>query len=251
MQGTRGTSFRQALAAATVFCASMAIAVTAQAEPPQFSGISVSGVTTNSATLNAEVNPGAKITRWHFEYGTSDCSKSACTAIPIPEGQLPAGSAPVLIEATLEGLTSGAVYHFLVSAKNGEGGTIKSADRTFATHGTSGVRLPDGRAYEQSSPVEKDGNDAVGKTGLIKAASNGNGITFQSTFGIPGGKGAQALPTYLATRGSSGWSTHGLLPPPEFGERAQVQGWLPDFSETFWFLIRAPVRFSSWWKWTS
>ena len=54
------------------------------------------------------------------------------------------------------------------------------------------------------------------------------------TFGIPGGKGAQALPLpRLSLReGEVGWATQGLLPPPSVGERAQVKGWLPDFSKT-------------------
>ncbi len=233
MQGAKGTGVPRGLGAAAAFCVAMVLAGTAQAAAPVLSGISVSEVTADSAKLKAEVNPGGKLTRWHFEYGTSDCSKTVCTSIPIPEAQIPAGSSSVLVEEAITGLLSGTVYHFLISAKNGEGGTIKSADRAFATRGTSSSVLPDGRAYEQASPVDKDGSDAMGKAGLVKAADNGSGITFGSTFGIPGGKGAQALPTYLAMRGSGGWSTQGLLPPPEVGERAQVQGWLPDFSEIF------------------
>ncbi len=233
MQGEKGTGIRRALVVAATFCVLTASAATAQAVPPQMSGISASEVTTSSAKLKAEINPGGKLTRWHFEYGTSDCSKTICTSIPVPEAQIPAGSSLVPVEEAIIGLAPGTVYHFLLSAKNGEGGTIKSADRVFATGGISSEVLPDGRAYEQSSPVDKDGNDAVGRVGLVKAVNAGSGITFQSTFGIPGGKGAQALPTYLATRDGGDWSTQGLLPPPEFGERAQVQGWLPDFSETF------------------
>ena len=103
-----------------------------------------------------------------------------------------------------------------------------------AVAAAAGDALPDGRVYEQSSPPDKNGGDVVGALGLVKAAEDGSGVSFGSTFGIPDGRGAQALPTYLARRGSgeSGWSTQGLLPPPIFGERAQVLGWLPDFSET-------------------
>ena len=75
----------------------------------------------------------------------------------------------------------------------------------------------------------------MGSVPLVKAASDGNGISFGATFGIPGGVGAQELPTYLAKRsGEPGsWSTQGLLPPALLGERAQVMGWLPDYSKTF------------------
>ncbi len=233
MQGAKGTGIRRALIAMAAFCVAMVFAAAAQAAAPVLSGISISGVTANSAVLKAEVNPGGKLTRWHFEYGTSDCSKSACTSIPLEDASIPGGSSPVPVEETLAGLSPGTAYHFLVSAKNADGGPVKSADRVFATRGASSTTLPDSRAYEQSSPVDKDGSDAVGKMGLVKAASDGSGVTFGSTFGIPGGKGAQSFPTYLSTRALGHWSTQGLLPPPEFGERVRIQGWLPDFSETF------------------
>lgn len=93
--------------------------------------------------------------------------------------------------------------------------------------------LPDGRVYEQASPTNKNGNDAMGEVPTVKASASGDGITFASTFGIPGGKGAQAFPIYLASRGGSSWSTEGLLPPPSVGERAQVIGWSPDHTEVF------------------
>ncbi len=203
----------------------------ALAASPEINGVKVSAVTPTSVTFEAEVNPQGKPTRWHFEYGAADCVTATCTNAPQPEGAIPTGSSPVHIEVAVEGLTPGGLYHYRLVTKNGDGPSMGS-DHVFATRGTPLEGPPDGRAYEQSSEVDKDGGDATGKAGLIKAAANGSGITFQSTFGIPGGKGAQALPTYLSTRGT-GWSTQGLLPPPSFGERAQVLGWLPDFSETF------------------
>ena len=74
--------------------------------------------------------------------------------------------------------------------------------------GRPGGGLPDGRAYEQASPTDKNGEDAEGQFGLVKAAVAGNAISFFSTFGIPGGKGAQELPSYVALRGEgeAGWA---------------------------------------------
>jgi hypothetical protein len=229
----RGRCIRLAMCALAALSVWMISAEAAVAAPPQITNSGAAKVTSSSATLTADINPQGKPTRFHFEYGTADCTSNPCTSIPIPEGEIPAGSSPVHVEVTVEGLTPAAIYHFRTLAKNGE--QAKGPDRIFTTRGSPSEGLPDNRAYEQSSPVDKDGGDATGKVALVKAADNGSGITFNSTFGIPGGKGAQALPTYLALRGGggSGWATQGLLSPPLFGERAQVQGWLPDFSETF------------------
>lgn len=234
-QGVRGRSAKAGAATLAAVGALCFLAQGALALPPQVTKSRVSEVTSTTAVLEAEVNPGGVKTGFHFEYGTEDCSKTSCVLIPVPDGEAGSGSSPVTVKAELSELTPGTIYHFIVVAKNFGGEAAKSPDRLFATLGTPFDGLPDGRAYEQASPVNKDGGDIVGELGLAKAASTGGGISFGSTFGIPGGKGAQALPTYLATRGpgESGWSTQGLLPPPAFGERALVLGWLPDFSEVF------------------
>jgi len=120
-----------------------------------------------------------------------------------------------------------------VVAKHSGEAEVSSGDRVFATRSASFSGLPDGRAYEQASPTDKDGSDIQGYIPLIKATESGSGITFESTFGVPGGKGAQEFPTYLASRGTSNWSSQGLLPPFSAGERAQVIGWSPDYTEVF------------------
>jgi virginiamycin B lyase len=223
---------RTGLALFICACAWMALVSSAAALPPSILSTSVTSVTTDAATLQAQINPQGKLTRYHFEYGTANCASAACTSVPIPEAEIPVGSSPVAVQQPIAGLIPGTVYHFRVVAKNGE--TTQGSDRVFATLTSPLGGLPDGRAYEQSSPTDKDGGDAVGKVAFVKAIEGGGGITFGSAFGIPGGKGSQALPLYLAQRGgSAGWLTEGLLPPASYGERAQILGWLPDFSATF------------------
>ncbi len=154
------------------------------------------------------------------------------TCATVAEGSIPSGS-PVVEEVPLEGLSPATLYHYRVLAENGDGKS-DSGDRVLATHSpTVFSGLPDGRAYEQASPVDKNGADALGDVPTIKATASGGGITFESTFGFPGGKGAQEFPTYLASRGQGSWSTQGLLPPFSAGERAQVVGWSPDYTEVF------------------
>ena len=105
----------------------------------------------------------------------------------------------------------------------------------FAPFGHPSALLPDCRAYEQASPVDKDGGNALGTAAQVRAAAEGAGIIFGSSFGIPGGFGAQDYPFFAAIRGSgeADWVTHGLLPPGSAGPKALVLGWLPDFSASF------------------
>jgi uncharacterized repeat protein (TIGR01451 family) len=96
-----------------------------------------------------------------------------------------------------------------------------------------GSQLPDCRAFEQATPVDKNGGDAMGTLAWVKAAPQGGGISFISTSGIPGGVGGQEFPGYLASRIGGAWGTHGMLPPASAGQDAGVLGWTPDFSEVF------------------
>ena len=205
----------------------------ALAAAPQISAPRVSEVTANTAILGAAVNPQGQKTTIRFEYGTENCAQKPDPCTLAGEELLEAGSSPVTVQIQLVDLASVAVYHFVIEARNA-GGKERSADRVFATLAVQPNSPPDERAYEQASPVDKNGDDARGQFALVKATTTGSGISFGSSFGIPGGKGAQEFPLYLALRGSGelGWQTQGLLPPPVFGERARVLGWLPDFSKT-------------------
>lgn len=231
-----------------------ALAPSALATAPTVSGLNISGVTTESVVLEGDVNPQNKIVTYHFEYGPADCSATTCTHTK--EVKLAAGSSPVYVAETVGGLSSGTTYHYRLVAKNGLGETGASPDQTFMTYlppqafkacpneglrsgnpakdhiEYSSANLPDCRAYEQASPVDKDGGDAGGTSAFVRASLNGNAISFLSVSGIPGAVGAQDFPPYLAMRGSE-WSTHGLLPPAATGQQAAVLGWSPDFSDVF------------------
>jgi hypothetical protein len=90
---------------------------------------SASAVTTNSATLNATVNPnGGTVSDCHFEYGPTETYGSSAPCVPAPGS----GSNPVAVSASLSGLSGNTTYHFRVSATN-PGGTSKGSDQTFKT----------------------------------------------------------------------------------------------------------------------
>ncbi len=212
----------------------MALAATSvHAAPPVILGTSFTPTSTTSVVLKAEINPGGKATSYHFEYGTSECPAS-CTKMPVPDGSIPIGGSQVSVSVDVTGLSEATTYHFRVAAKNPEsGGYLFSPDKPFATFLASIEGLPDARAYEQVSPVDKNAGDALATFSYAKAASNGGGAIFLSTSGIPGGVGAQTIPPYLGSRGAGDWSTQGLLAPENMGQLSGVIGWLPDFSEFF------------------
>ncbi len=232
------------------------LAAPALAVPPKIISPGFSAVKTDSAALEAEINPEGKAALYHFEYGTADCLVNPCTSIPVPDAQIPAG-APKTVKAEVKGIAPGTTYHFRLLAKNPQGEKAESLDETFTTYVPpqqfkacpndalrlknpslpppeySSANLPDCRVYEQASPVNKNAGDATGFVPLVKASPDGNRITFSSTTGIPGGEGSQEFPVYLATRSDGGWSTQGLLPPGDTGQIASVLGWTPDLEWVF------------------
>ena len=209
-------------------------ATSASAAPPAIIKTTVSEVGTDSATLRAEINPQGQEGTFRFEYGPEDCAKTSCTQVPVPEGVLEANTSAETVQAHVEGLTPGTTYHLRVVATT-PGGTQPGPDRTFSTHVPAFPGLPDGRAYEQASPVKKNAADVRGTVPWVKAADDGNAVSYLSTSGIPGGVGEQEVPAYLSSRGDANWSTQGLLPPATLGSEAYVRGWLPDFSSVFDF----------------
>jgi hypothetical protein len=82
--------------------------------------------------------------------------------------------------------------------------------------------LPDCRAYEQVTPVEKNGGSVRGDTWIIwDSAPDGNKMAYSSAQSFADARGgATAAQPYVASRGAEGWSSHALLPPeaPNGGE---------------------------------
>jgi len=99
---------------------------------------------------------------------------------------------------------------------------------------TYGQALPDCRAYEQVSPVEKSLTDAAGEPGIVQAAPSGEAVSFFSVAPFPGiaGSAGQA-PSYVSTRlaDGSGWATQGLLPAAAPGTTDYVRGLSEDLTD--------------------
>jgi hypothetical protein len=94
-----------------------------------------------------------------------------------------------------------------------------------------GARLPDCRAYEQVTPVEKNFNDVAGRMGLTRVSPDGERVTFGSLGVFAGAPGSSTFPVYLAERvGSSGWSTQGLTGATGSGKTSIVEYLTNDLS---------------------
>jgi hypothetical protein len=239
--------------AAAVLIACALLAPSAMAAPPAID-TGFSGVGTEGATLKATIKTEGKATEYRFEYGLADCASSSCTPTPVPDGKIQKEDSPKSVEAKVEGLTPGATYHFRVVARNGKAPADQTAgaDTVFTTHAPPPVfgpcandpfrippfLLPDCRAYEQASPVQKNGLDALGRVAWAKASPQGDRISFLTTSGIPGADGSQELPAYLAGREAGGWSSETMLPPASAGSDAETLAWTPDFSRVYQYVRR-------------
>lgn len=80
-----------------------------------------------------------------------------------------------------------------------------------ATRSSLAPSLPDCRAYEQVSPVDKNGIDAAGGANRTLAAPGGKAVTYFSVAPFPAVTGSAYLPSYLSLRslGEADWSTVG------------------------------------------
>ena len=202
---------------------------------PQIHAESAAQVGDTTARLEGLVNPEGQATSYHFEYvADADFQESGyAEALSVPLGgeAIGSGSEDVKVAQQIGGLSPSTRYHFRILASN-EAGTSEGLDKTFTTYSQSFPGLPDGRAYEQVTPVDKNGVAPVGEQSLVQAASGGGGITYLSGGSIPGAEGAQQFPNYLASRGAD-WSTQGLLPPASNGPSAAVLGWSEDLSQAY------------------
>ncbi len=201
-------------------------------EPPAVEGGSASAVTSTSAILTAQVNPNGMDTHYYFQYGMSTSYGSSAPAQPGTD--IGSGRSAQQVSVTLGGLRPETTYHYRVDAVDAAGEESDGTDETFTTFGAaSQFALPDGRVYEQATPVEKNGVNAGGQIEVVQAATDGEAITFAPTGTFSGDEGTANLPAYVSRRDPGGWTTRGLLPPASAGEHSFVLGWSPDLSEIF------------------
>jgi hypothetical protein len=205
-------------------------------------------VGTDAAQLHATVDPLGITTSGYFEY-VDDASFKAngngftgATRIP-SSNQTPldfgSGAAKTRF-VQLASLVPGTLYHYRVIAFDPLV-TIQGPERTFTTfplpnppepvppcenaafRSGPSAPLPDCRAYELVSPVNKNGGDiAVLKnlvnfpSGLYQGSTDGNRFAYSSATAFGGAVSAPYSSQYIATRKEGEqWSTQPISPPRE------------------------------------
>jgi hypothetical protein len=94
------------------------------------------------------------------------------------------------------------------------GALVLAAVVTVADPATSDA-LPDGRVYEQVSPVDKNAGDIVPSATRVRSGSTGDRVAFASMAAFAGTNGISISSDYVAVRdhdNSGSWRTHGIEP---------------------------------------
>ncbi|HWY18359.1 MAG TPA: hypothetical protein VNY27_06570 [Solirubrobacteraceae bacterium] len=184
-------------------------------EPVAIGEGSVSDVSSDGAQFTAVLNPDGAEATFSFEYGTST---SYGRSVPVPAGDLGAGTTVEPVSVRAQGLLPQTVYHVRVTATN-LFGTVYGSDGMFTTQTAGeGFALPDGRSWELVSPANKHGAQIEPPwLGLGKAAENGGAVAYLANAPIvaePVGNPSPVIKTQVTSRrGPAGWSTEDVATP--------------------------------------
>jgi hypothetical protein len=191
-----------------------------------------SDVSDDEARMDATVNPGALETGYRFEYGPA--AGAYDVSVPVPAGEIPAGIKSVNISGVATGLQPSTTYHYRVvvsNAKSPPGGTPgpDEAFTTLAAQGSTtaetcpnaqahteqpyGQALPDCRAYEMVSPLDKSSSNVLAVDS--RASVSGEALTYISPGSFSEPKGTELESRYLSHREPEHdrWSTENITPP--------------------------------------
>lgn len=200
---------------------------------PTIAGLWAAEVGIAEGTLRAQIGPENSPTTYRFEWGADASYGNSTPEIPIGSGE-----EGHLVSRFLDGLAPGTTYHYRVVASNGIGVT-ESPDHSFTTFPASSesktdcpnqalrtgpsALLPDCRAYELVSPVDKNGGEIKVLTATLphparleESSADGNRFAFSSVTSFADALSAPWTSEYLATRTEGeGWSTHAINPARE------------------------------------
>jgi hypothetical protein len=211
---------------------------------PAIGGTRSSEIGTDSARLEADINPNGEATTYQFAYvsqaqfessGFSNASFVPDPALPVNEG-----NTPITVGAGLDGLSPSTVYYFRAVATNGAG-TIGGAINTFETFGGESPQLPDGRAYELVSPPDTGGKfivtlqeDEKDLFSTWNVSPSGESVIFNTEGVLNGAEGTGTEDAYESVRGATGWTVRAFDPTGVQAVSASQGGVSPDHGYSFW-----------------
>jgi hypothetical protein len=179
--------------------------------PPVLESESVLSVSSTSATFQVQADMKNVAGSFHFDYGR-DAGYGQSTV----EGGLAEGGSGQVGSVHVQNLQPSTVYHFRVVVVN-QLGVVEGVDRSFMTQGAgSTLVLPDGRQWEQVSPVDKHGARLLPilVQGLLQAAASGGAISYPASLPTEGGaQGYFEVEQLFSRRGATGWGSEDVSLP--------------------------------------
>ncbi len=195
------------------------------AQRPRVDAVSVQDVSSQSAQLDAQIDPDGAETSYSFEYGTAACGEAGCVRLPaseLREGPDEGfGDQPASVELGAGApLLAGTTYHYRVVAENSLG-SAASSEGAFSTL-PANRELADQRAWEMVSPPDKGGAQVEPLTlegAAIQAAADGAALAYvtDAPVGTPEGSRSLEVAQNLTTREREGWSSQDIVTPNERG----------------------------------
>ena len=245
----------------------------------EIGAIYATGVGNDSARLSGEVNPHKIPASGFFEYVDDARFQTSGfdDAVQVPdvdEGQAAfdfgAGEAFLTRSVSISTLSPGTTYHFRLIANNplvpkpevSEAETFVTfsarEEETCANDSSrigSGALLPDCRAYEMVSPLDKGGGDIRASTTTLEvpavleqSADSGDRLAYGAERSFGDEPSSPFTSQYIANRiAGAEWQTHGIDPPrgrPLYDAPSQFdtefkafstdlcQGWIATYAET-------------------
>jgi Tol biopolymer transport system component len=204
------------------------------------------------ALVGGSINPRNSDTSYWIEWGPTDTYGQKFPATPVDIG---AGGRPQYVTQRLAGLSPSSEYHFRLVGENSVGPPHDGVDQSFETVPASeaveqncpnaqlriennSTALPECRAYEQVTPVDKNGFDVgnveplLGQTEI--AGEDGSRIAFESLGAFADSRSSLQLNPNISDRTPAGWTTRGLgvpVPPQPGPEAMRSQWYSPDLAK--------------------
>lgn len=218
----------------------------AESNQPQI-GESASGLTPSRSIGVTTTQPGgvAYDTHYHFEYVSQkqfEAEGGFAKAASTPEVDAGSGGTPQLVGTDLSGLTAGETYRYRISATSNFPGdpVVHGTEQTLQvpTPAATGAAqacpnqalrtgpssdLPDCRAYEQVTPVDKEGSQEIFKYAGLSLQStaligeDGDHVAVEAPFVHWGSGDAGESPYFFSREEGKGWRMTAGTVQPEAG----------------------------------